>query len=208
MPHLRRSLIATKVCLLLLILLTLLPAQAQKNKPSGAATYALTKELLAVAPKRFNGSPGHLAAENFIKSHFAPEEKDHRLEVDSFSASTPAGQQSMRNIIVKFPAVATSPKKDGILVLGSHYETNYNLKDIAFVGANDGASTSALTSRSVNTSAPIPPRDTASGSSSSTAKRPSKSGPIATPSTDPATSPPDSPRTEPSATSKPSSTPT
>lgn len=144
MLHLRRSPIATKVYLLLLILLTLLPAQAQKNKPSGAATYALTKELLAVAPKRFNGSPGHLAAENFIKSHFAPEEKDHRLEVDSFSASTPAGQQSMRNIIVKFPAVATSPKKDGILVLGSHYETNYNLKDIAFVGANDGASTSAL----------------------------------------------------------------
>lgn len=116
-------------------------AQAQKSngKIPGAATYNLTKELLAAAPKRFYGSPGHAAAETFIKSHFAPEDKDHRLEVDSFTATTPAGLQSLRNIIVKFPG-----KKDGIIVLGSHYETNYPLKDINFVGANDGACTSAL----------------------------------------------------------------
>ena len=117
------------------------PAQTPKStgQISGAATYALTKEFLAAAPKRFNGSPGHLAAEKFIQSHFAPEEKDHRFEVDSFTASTPAGLQSMHNLIVKFPG-----KKDGIIVLADHYETNYPLKDIAFVGANDGACTSAL----------------------------------------------------------------
>jgi Zn-dependent M28 family amino/carboxypeptidase len=113
--------------------------QPAKGRISGAATYNLTKEFLAAAPKRFYGSPGHAAAENFIKSHFAPEEKDHRLEVDSFSANTPAGLQNLHNIIVKFPG-----KKDGIIVLGSHYETNYPLKDINFVGANDGACTSAL----------------------------------------------------------------
>ncbi len=45
----------------------------------------------------------------------------------------------MTNLIVKFPG-----KKDGIIVLASHYETNYWLKDINFVGANDGACTSAL----------------------------------------------------------------
>ncbi len=45
----------------------------------------------------------------------------------------------MHNLIVKFPG-----KKDGIIVLGDHYETNYPLKDIAFVGANDGACTTAL----------------------------------------------------------------
>ena len=119
------------------------PLTAQTPKPtgkiSGAATYALTKEFLAAAPKRFNGSPGHLAAENFIQSHFAPEQKDHRFEVDSFTASTPAGLQSMHNLIVKFPG-----KKDGVIVLGDHYETNYPLKDIPFVGANDGACTTAL----------------------------------------------------------------
>lgn len=127
---------------------TLAPAagHAQKKsaqKVSGAATYALTKEFLAVAPKRFNGSPGHAAAEAFIRAHFAPEDKDHRFEVDHFTASTPAGLQSMDNLIVKFPSSGPA-KKDGIIVIDSHYETNYPLKDIAFVGANDGACTSAL----------------------------------------------------------------
>ena len=45
----------------------------------------------------------------------------------------------MTNYIAKFPG-----KKDGIIVLVSHYETNYPLKDIGFVGANDGACTTAL----------------------------------------------------------------
>ena len=45
----------------------------------------------------------------------------------------------MHNILVRFPG-----KKDGYIVLGSHYETNWPLKDIPFVGANDGACTSAL----------------------------------------------------------------
>ncbi len=45
----------------------------------------------------------------------------------------------MRNFIVRYPG-----KKDGVIVLASHYETNYPLKDIPFVGANDGACTTAL----------------------------------------------------------------
>jgi Zn-dependent M28 family amino/carboxypeptidase len=45
----------------------------------------------------------------------------------------------MHNFIVKYPG-----KKAGIIVLASHYETNYPLRDIAFYGANDGAATSAL----------------------------------------------------------------
>ena len=130
--------------LFLLVIPGLVPAYAapqpsMAGRVSGAATYALTRELLAAAPKRFNGSPGHAAAEKFIESHFAPEAAAHRLEVDTFSANTPAGLQTMHNILVKFPG-----KKDGIIVLVSHYETNYPLKDVAFVGANDGACTSAL----------------------------------------------------------------
>jgi Zn-dependent M28 family amino/carboxypeptidase len=45
----------------------------------------------------------------------------------------------MRNFIVRFPG-----KKDGAIVLGTHYETNYPLRPINFVGANDGASTTGL----------------------------------------------------------------
>jgi glutaminyl-peptide cyclotransferase len=106
---------------------------------SGTAAYNLTAELLKVAPKRFNGSPGHLKAEEFIKQHFAPEAAKGNFETDTFTASTPIGFQTMRNYIVKYPG-----KKDGIIVLVSHYETNYPLRDIEFYGANDGAATTAL----------------------------------------------------------------
>jgi glutaminyl-peptide cyclotransferase len=106
---------------------------------NGQTAYNLTAQLLQVAPKRFNGSPGHLKAEEFIKQHFAAEAAKGNLETDTFTASTPLGFQTMRNYIVKYPG-----KKDGIIVLVSHYETNYPLRDIEFYGANDGAATTAL----------------------------------------------------------------
>jgi Zn-dependent M28 family amino/carboxypeptidase len=106
---------------------------------SGQAAYTLTKQLLDVAPKRFNGSPGHAKAEEFLKQHFAPEAAKGNFIADTFTATTPAGLQTMTNYIVKYPG-----KKDGIIVLVSHYETNYPLRDINFYGANDGAATSAL----------------------------------------------------------------
>jgi glutaminyl-peptide cyclotransferase len=110
-----------RLLLPLLLLLTVTNSQAQKASThfNGQTAYTLTAELLKVAPKRFNGSPGHLKAEEFIKQHFAPEAAKGNLETDTFTASTPAGFQSMRNYIVKFPG-----KKDGIIVLASHYETN------------------------------------------------------------------------------------
>src|ERR1019366_5228835 len=49
------------------------------------------------------------------------------------------GPVAMRNFIVRFPG-----KKNGVIVLATHYETNYWLKDINFVGANDGGSTTGL----------------------------------------------------------------
>jgi glutaminyl-peptide cyclotransferase len=45
----------------------------------------------------------------------------------------------MRNFIVRYPG-----KKNGVIVLASHYETNYPLRNINFVGANDGAATTGL----------------------------------------------------------------
>ncbi len=114
------------------------PAQAASTV-SGQHILQLTAQLLTVAPKRFNGSPGHAAAERFIKDHFAPEAARGNFVDDTFVANTPAGPQTMHNLLVKFPG-----KRDGVIVLASHYETNYNLKDIHFVGANDGACTSAL----------------------------------------------------------------
>jgi len=110
---------------------------------SGEQVMKLTQQFLAVASKRYVGSPGHAAAEKFIHDQFAPEAARGNFVDDSFTANTPVGPQTMHNLLVKFPS--TNPaKKDGIIVLASHYETNYPLKDTDFVGANDGACTSAL----------------------------------------------------------------
>ncbi len=132
-----------RLLLPLLVLLLGANSLAQKTAPtgrfSGQAAYNLTAQLLQVAPKRYNGSPGHTKAEEFIKQHFTAEAAKGNLEVDTFTASTPAGFQTMHNLIVKYPG-----KKDGIIVLASHYETNYPLRDIEFYGANDGAATTAL----------------------------------------------------------------
>jgi Zn-dependent M28 family amino/carboxypeptidase len=123
-----------------LFLLATACIQAQSHGVSGAAVLKLTQQYVDAAPKRYVGSPGHLAAENFIKDHFKPEIAKGTFVTDEFVArNTPAGPFTMRNFIVKFPG-----KKDGIIVLASHYETNYPLKDINFVGANDGACTTAL----------------------------------------------------------------
>ena len=172
------------------------PARAQQ--PAGQSIYALTQQFLAVAPKRFNGSPGHLAAETFIKEHFKPEAAKGNFETDQFTANTPAGPQTMRNFIVRFPG-----KKDGVIVLASHYETNYPLRDIAFVGANDGACTTALLIAVGHTSARTHRRATPSGCSSTTAKRPSAPGPTPTRSTARATSPRAGSPTAPPAASRP-----
>ena len=114
-------------------------AHAQTHTVSGVVVLKLTQQYVDVAPKRYVGSPGHLAAEQFIKSHFAPEIARGNFIDDQFTAKTPVGMLTMHNLLVKFPG-----RKDGIIVLASHYETNYWLKDINFIGANDGACTTAL----------------------------------------------------------------
>lgn len=101
---------------------------------NGSRAYRYAQDIVNCGP-RWIGSPGHVCAENFLKKQFA---KDN-LEEDTFTASTPAGMMTMHNFIVKFPG-----KKPGIIVLASHYETNYPLRNIHYVGANDGASTSGL----------------------------------------------------------------
>jgi len=127
------------LCMLLLLVLALICPPLRAQQSTGQAIFNLTQQFLNVAPKRYNGSPGHLAAEEFIKDHFKPEAAKGDLTTDQFTANTPLGLQTMRNYIVRFPG-----KKDGIIVLASHYETNYPLRDIPFVGANDGACTTAL----------------------------------------------------------------
>jgi hypothetical protein len=116
-----------------LLLVSLSFAQAQPHF-NGAKALDYAREFVAIGP-RWPTSPGHLKAEEFLRDHF----RHDQLEEDAFTANTPIGLVPMRNFIVRFPG-----KKDGVIVLGTHYETNYPLRTINFVGANDGASTTGL----------------------------------------------------------------
>ena len=101
----------------------------------GAKAFEYTKQFVTETGPRYNGSPGLAKAQAYLKHFFAHDQ----LQDDSFVSNTPAGPQLMHNFIVKFPG-----KKDGVIVLATHYETNYWLKDINFVGANDGGATTGL----------------------------------------------------------------
>jgi len=124
--------IASVLCITFLALF-IEPASAQARF-NGAKAYDYAKSFAAIGP-RWPTGPGHLRAEAFIRNQF----KHDQLEEDSFTANTPIGPVALHNFIVRFPG-----KKDGIIVLGTHYETNYPLRNINFVGANDGAATTGL----------------------------------------------------------------
>jgi Zn-dependent M28 family amino/carboxypeptidase len=116
-----------------LLLLTPIATPAQSHF-NGAKALEYTRQFVAIGP-RWPTSQNHLKAEAFLRAHF----QHDQLEEDAFTASTPIGPVGMRNFIVRF-----SGKKDGAIVLATHYETNYPLRNINFVGANDGGSTTGL----------------------------------------------------------------
>jgi len=102
----------------------------------GTRAYEYAREFAAIGP-RWPTGPGHVKAEEFLRGYFL---RNHdQSEQDTFTADTPIGPVQLCNYIVRFPG-----RKSGIIVLGTHYETNYPLRNINFVGANDGASTTGL----------------------------------------------------------------
>jgi len=111
---------------------------AAKSAFSGAEAMQYTQAIVALGP-RYNGSEGKSRFEAYLKKFFAAEMAKGWVEADTFVANTPAGPQTMRNYIVRYPGT-----KPGAMVLSSHYETNYPLRNTGYVGANDGACTSAI----------------------------------------------------------------
>jgi glutaminyl-peptide cyclotransferase len=92
------------------------------------------KEIVAFGPRPI-GSANHKKVESYIHSQL----KGDLVEDDAFTIDTTEGKFPVRNIIAKYPGT-----RDGIIVIASHYDTNYPLRDTAYVGANDGGSSSAL----------------------------------------------------------------
>ncbi len=128
--------ITPMIALIFVLLNATAPAQSKPtSRFSGERALNYTREFVNLSGRRWVGSEGHTKAEAYIRKQFAHDS----LEADDFTASTPAGILPMCNFIVKFPG-----KKDGIIVVATHYETNYPLRNINFVGANDGGATTGL----------------------------------------------------------------
>lgn len=114
--------------------LTLPPDQGVQPTFDGERAMQYVKDIVKFGPRPV-GSENHKKVEDYLLSRL----KGDNIEQDNFTADTPEGKFPVRNIIAKFPGV-----KDGIIVLASHYDTNYPLRHTSFVGANDGGSSSAV----------------------------------------------------------------
>ncbi len=111
-----------------------LTQRAPKPLVDGTRAMQHVREIIALGP-RFLGSPGHAKVETYLRAHL----KGDDVVEDTFTVDSPEGKFPGRNFIARFPG-----KKDGIIVIASHYDTNYPLRKTSFIGANDGGSTSAL----------------------------------------------------------------
>lgn len=100
----------------------------------GKRAIQYAKDIVKFGPRPL-ASAAHQKVEDYIHSHL----KGDQVEDDVFTADTNVGKFPVHNIVAKYPGT-----KDGIIVFASHYDTNYPLRNTSYVGANDGASTSAL----------------------------------------------------------------
>jgi Zn-dependent M28 family amino/carboxypeptidase len=109
---------------------------ADRPLPAFDANRAMryVKEIAAFGPRPI-GSVNHRKVENYILSHL----KGDEVEQDAFEIHSSEGAFPVRNIIAKYPGT-----RDGIIVIASHYDTNWPLRNTSYIGANDGASSSAL----------------------------------------------------------------
>jgi glutaminyl-peptide cyclotransferase len=121
---------------ILVVLLSASYSQAGESASfDGGRAFEDLKSLVAFGPR-----PSGSAALDKARSWMIQRLKGtgRPVEEDSFVASTPLGNVSMTNLIVKFPG--TRPQ---VVIVAGHYDTKRE-DDFRFVGANDGGSSAAL----------------------------------------------------------------
>ena len=102
---------------------------------SGAAAFEYSRRAVGFGP-RPSGSDANKKLQAYILEQTRV--KGAQVTEDSFVAKTPRGAVPMTNIIVKFPG--TSGKA---IAITGHFDTKY-FPGRHFVGANDGASSTAV----------------------------------------------------------------
>lgn len=126
------------VCLLGICLLApvLAVGAALHDAFDSQEAYAYTAQVAGFG-ERWPGSPGHQKTEDLI--HQVLQKDGAQVEADDFMASTPRGPVPVHNIIGKFNV--TADPKQPIFILAGHYDTLFKK---GFIGANDGASSTAI----------------------------------------------------------------
>jgi Zn-dependent M28 family amino/carboxypeptidase len=112
-----------------------LSAAGPADSFDGTRAFADLKHLVSYGP-RPAGSPALAEARGWMIAQL--KDAGAQVEEDSFTASTPAGEIPMTNIIAKFPGAQSK-----VLMVAGHYDTK-RFDNFRFVGANDGASSAAL----------------------------------------------------------------
>jgi Zn-dependent M28 family amino/carboxypeptidase len=121
----------------LLATLALLMAPASLHDAFNAdQSYAYTAQVAGFG-ERWPGSPGHQKTEDLI--HQVLKKDGAQIEADNFTANTPRGPVEVHNIIGKFNV--SGDTRQPIFILGGHYDTLFTK---GFIGANDGASSTAI----------------------------------------------------------------
>jgi hypothetical protein len=113
-------------------------APVQASKPAtfeSARAWTHLRQMVAIGPRE-SGSAGIKQTRAYI----AKEISSYGLTVQeqTWTASTPAGPIEMVNLVVRLPGKRT----DRLLITG-HYDTK-RIKEFRFVGASDGASSTAM----------------------------------------------------------------
>ena len=112
-----------------------LMASAAAADFSGAAALEYTRKAVAFGP-RPPGSDANRKLQSYIEAQLKP--LHCQISFDAFTAQTPAGPVSMRNIIARFPG----PSGRAIVIAG-HFDTK-PMPGRVFVGANDGGSSTGF----------------------------------------------------------------
>jgi Zn-dependent M28 family amino/carboxypeptidase len=136
-PNRQRDWIGLGACSLLLLLA--IPCGFGAVGPAetfdGARAFADLKRLVSYGP-RPAGSPALAESRRWIIAQL--KDAGAQVEEDAFTASTPVGQIPMTNLIAKFPGAQSK-----VVIVAGHYDTKL-FENFRFVGANDGASSTAL----------------------------------------------------------------
>jgi Zn-dependent M28 family amino/carboxypeptidase len=124
---------------------------AQSSPPlpkfDGGRAFAHLEALVAIGP-RPAGSPGAAKTREYIERQL--DGVGLKVERQAFDAATPLGTVGMVNLRATVPGSHTRPR----LIVASHYDTKL-FRDATFVGANDGASSTAFLIELARVLAPV-----------------------------------------------------